>query len=82
MLGIALLFILMFFQSCSALCSPGLGVGLFTGGLNRFYIYTTLDLCSAVVHTYTNYSVHVKDFYPINASKQQTYKSRFNSKIS
>ena len=46
------------------------------GGLNRFYVITTLALSSAVVQKHISYSVRVKDFLLIDASKHQTYKSR------
>ena len=36
----------------------------------RFYVYVTLALGSAVVYTYSIYSVPMKDFLFINASKQ------------
>ena len=44
-------------------------------GLKLFNQYTTLTLDSDVIHKHTSYSVRVKDF---NASKQQTYTSRYN----
>ena len=49
--------------------------------LNRFYVATILAVGSAVVHKHTRYSVRVKDLSLIDASKQQTYKSRFNTEM-
>ena len=44
-------------------------------------MYTTLALGSAVVHKHTSYSVSVKDFLIISASKQHAYKSRFTTEM-
>ena len=54
---------------------------LLGGGLKPLLRGQTLALGFAVGHKHKSYSVRVKDFYLVNASKQQTYKPRFNTGI-